>query len=307
MFIRHGRFDSMNALSFYTGLYGRLRCDFFPYWLLSPIRRVVKKLANVHIPFYLKHKTKCESPTEEDLIVSFTSFPSRINNVWQVVECFKNQTVLPKKIILWLSREQFPTLDSLPPSIVNRLSNLFEVRFVAGDIRSHKKYYYSCMEFPDKMIFLIDDDLYYPPDILEKSLIEYNKNNNCVVCNYGSVITYDKDGKHLPYSKWSNNLKGESVFFGSGGGTLFRPLDLYKDVTNLNLSLKLTPTADDIWLNTMARLNNMKIICISNKVLLGIYNDTTELFSINNGLNQNDVQLSLVEEYYGRCFDNNIN
>lgn len=72
------------------------------------------------------------------IIVSLTSFPARINNVWLVVECMLRQTVHADKIILWLSKDQFPSDDCIPFSLKKRISDVFEIRMVSGDIRSHK-------------------------------------------------------------------------------------------------------------------------------------------------------------------------
>lgn len=83
-----------------------------------------------------------------------------------------NQTLQPREIILWLSKEQFPTTDSLPESLKSREDDVFKIRMVDGDIRSHKKYYYVVKEYTDDLIFLIDDDIYYPTDIIERSVRE---------------------------------------------------------------------------------------------------------------------------------------
>ena len=45
-----------------------------------------------------------------DLIVSMTTFPERFNDVFYALYSIFKQDILPNKIILWLSKEQFPTL-----------------------------------------------------------------------------------------------------------------------------------------------------------------------------------------------------
>ena len=236
------------------------------------------------------------------IIVSLTSFPARINNVWLVVECMLRQTVHADKIILWLSKDQFPSDDSIPFSLKKRISDVFEIRMVSGDIRSHKKYYYAAKEFPDDMLFLIDDDIYYPNDILERSLKAFVQHPHCVVCSYGSHIIADSKSLCATYDLWKSeysNSEADNLFFGSGGGTLFIPSTLFKDLTNISLALKLTPTADDIWLNAMCKLNRMHYIMLSHGELLTIDNpDAPTLSKINNGMKQNDIQIKAVETYY---------
>ena len=136
------------------------------------------------------------------VIVSLTSFPKRIGNVWQVVVCLLQQTILPSKIFLWLSKDQFKTEDDIPIHLLSMQNDIFEIRLVDGDARSHKKYLYVCREYPDSLVFLVDDDIYYPTDILEKSLNVYKKYPHSIVCNYGAQIRFDSKGRHLPYSQW---------------------------------------------------------------------------------------------------------
>ena len=235
------------------------------------------------------------------MVVSFTSFPARISNVWQVVECMLHQTYLPEKIILWLSMEQFPSEDFVPESLRCRRSDRFDIRFVEGDIRSHKKYYYVLKEFPESFIFLIDDDIYYPTDLIEKSWKAHLAYPNRVICNYGYQIRYDTNDELLPYKKWirSYRMMTEDIFFGSGGGTLLSSSMLFKDVTNINLAQKLTPIADDIWLNAMANLAGIQKILLSNGMILPTnIKDNIKLASQNRDNDQNDVQLDAVIRYY---------
>lgn len=236
------------------------------------------------------------------IIASLTSFPARINNVWQVVECMLRQTVHADKIILWLSKDQFPSDDSIPLPLRERIGDMFEIRIVPGDIRSHKKYYYAAKEFPNDLLFLIDDDIYYPNDILERSLRAFVKHPHSVVCSYGSHIIADRKKQKASYDLWKSeysNSEADNLFFGSGGGTLFIPSTLYKDLTNISLALKLTPTADDIWLNAMCKLSRLHYIMLAHGEILTIDNpDAPTLSKINNGMKQNDIQIKAVETYY---------
>ena len=240
-------------------------------------------------------------------ILSFTSFPARIDNVWQVVECMFRQTLQPAKIILWLSKAQFPTTESVPQSLRDREGDLFEIRMVDGDIRSHKKYYYVSKEYPDSLIFLIDDDIYYDTDIIRRSVKAYmDYGEKCVICNYGYQIEYDKD-VCKPYSEWhpieGKRKVGKDLFFGSGGGTLFRPSDMYKDLTDIYLARKLTPLADDIWLNTMVMKAGLNKIMLTHGALLPIkMKENVTLSSVNNGESRNDEQINEVRKYYGDVF-----
>lgn len=288
-------FVSMYAvLHNYRGLY---------YRVLSPFRGLMRVVSGCILPHYLARLTVVDASQQVDVIVSFTSFPARIGEVWQVVECMFRQTYLPKRIILWLSKEQFPTEDSIPTSLKNREGDLFEIRLVDGDIRSHKKYYYVAKEYPRSLIMLIDDDLYYPSDMLEKLYREHLSYPDNLICRYASKIRYDSEGAPLPYHEWQEDNgadEGNNVFFGTGGGILFRPSMLYMDLLKEHLFWKLTPTADDIWINAMVRLAGTKIRKMKFGLLLPIKGEGAKitLCSQNVGQNKNDEQMKAVVDYY---------
>lgn len=273
--------------------------------LLAPIRRVLKAYANKYIPNYLSStpipSSKIGRRIDEKLIVSLTSFPARINIVWIVIKTMMIQTYTPDKIILWLSEDQFPEGKGIPDILISLMGDLFEIRLVRGDIRSHKKYYYAFQEYPNDLIVTLDDDIFYPQNLLEGIIECHKKNPNAVICNYGLYVTQSEEGLLLPYNKWKRNksFSSKDFFFGSGGGTLFKPSKLYKDVTNIELARKLTPTADDVWLNAMVRLANLPLIVRSNNHVLSFTIENNErLCDSNVGFSQNDVQINAVTDYY---------
>lgn len=293
----------MNVINLFTRAYSKLQnYPGMPYWVLTPFRRIVRHVANMVLPWYLAKTHECTGKREDGVIVSFTSFPARINDVWQVVECMFRQTYQPAKIVLWLSKDQFPDGMGIPVSLREREGNIFEIRMVDGDIRSHKKYYYVAKEYPDSLIFLIDDDIYYPTDILELSMKAHEEYPEAIICNYGYHIRYKENGELMPYNNWSKEYRystGEDLFFGSGGGTLFKPSWLHKDFTNIELAIELTPIADDIWLNAMVNLAKLKKVLLNNRLILPIrIENNIRLATQNREEDRNDEQLQAVAKYY---------
>ena len=284
-------------IKFYANLHNY---EILPYWVLTPLRRFTRTSANYLLPRLLSRK-KYYAKKQVDVIVSFTSFPARINNVWQVIECMFRQTYLPKKIILWLSKDQFESVEVLPESIKDFIGDIFEVRLVEGDIRSHKKYYYVSKDYPQNLIFLIDDDLYYPSDILENTYEKYMSSPGCIVGNYGYIITYN-DYFHKPYAQWREvigDYSGRDLFLGSGGGTLYNTTLMYKDFLDIEKARMLTPIADDIWFNAMADLNGTSKHIINAGLVLAIHSkNDVHLHKSNINQGGNDKQLHDIEEYY---------
>lgn len=237
------------------------------------------------------------------IIASLTTFPARINKVHLVIECLMRQTYDNMRIILWLSKDQFPN-----EIISNNLMRLekygLEIRYVEGDIRSHKKYFYAFNEYKDSLVFLVDDDILYPTWIVEESFNRYTQNGakNIVVGHWGYKMTYDNEGDLKSYNEWSQDFRDDdpNLFFGSGGGTLIRPSELCGDCCNADLLFKLAPTADDIWLNAMCRLAGVKVIVNLNYHLPIIIKNNIELRSVNFLENQNDVILKQIIDYYSK-------
>lgn len=296
-------FAIMTVLDLFTRIYGRLHSERLHYKLLTPLRYIVRSLANRFLPNYLSKPHRVTNKVIDGLIVSFTSFPARIDSVWQVVECLSRQTYLPEKIILWLSKEQFPSeKDDMPESLTCRLSKRFEIRFVDGDKGSHKKYYYVSKLFPEKYVFLIDDDIYYPTTLIENTWEAHLANPDAVICNYGYHMQYGVQGDLKPYNKWKRLYEyscSDSIFFGSGGGTLIKPSSLYSDFEDIGIALQLTPIADDIWLNAMVNLAGLEKVLLNNRQILPIcIKDDSKLASQNRENSKNDRQLKNIINYY---------
>lgn len=246
---------------------------------------------------------KCNKKTGK-IIVSFTSFPTRVNKVWIVVETILRQTLKPDKLILWLSKEQFPSLDLLPKRLLNQRKRGLEIVLVDGNIRSYKKYY-AIKEYPEDYIITIDDDLIYRSFLIQK-LVDTEHQYPGNICSFGGHIQSYKAGILNSYIKWpprskflDNNPKGK-YFFLTGIGTIYPPHSLYEDIFNMELALKLCPLADDVWLNTMARLKRTKLTFVPGfgKWFSIHYFNNSELYSINHALAVNDIQIELVRRYY---------
>lgn len=286
-----------------NNILGRLR-----YYSL--MRFVIRIAANLIIPIYFSLSRKnsqhklIESKNNPKIIVSLTSFPVRINKIHLVIETILRQTNKPDKIILWLSRNQFVKLHKeLPKSLTKLIDRGLEIRFVEGDIRSHKKYLYAMQEFSNDIIITIDDDVFYNTKILE-NLIKLNAAfPSCIICNHAHYI--GKQGENvIQYSKWENvkikTIPTNSILAIGVGGILYPPKCLYKDFNNIDLIMNLCPFADDIWLNVMENLNNTFIVKSSyNSMYLPVLNSKNITLNSKN-INEefNDKQIYKIRNYY---------
>lgn len=298
----------MNTLDAFVSLYNFQR---HKMRLLSPFRFITRELASFFIPKWLERSdTICHLPAreylakykiEKKIIISLTTFPARISEVWQVIECMKRQTVSPDKILLWLSKDQFPN-RCVPENLIQKTNDVFEIRFVDGDIRSHKKYYYAFNEFPNDIVILVDDDIYYPTTMIECLLSEHVKHPNAIIMRYGDILKYNDNGELLKYNEWFKEMPEAMVspflFFGTGGGTLFQPKLLLEDVLDIDNARSVTPLADDIWLNAYVNLSRINKIKIKYSLPLCIKIENNQnLYSENVYNNKNDLQFEQIQKY----------
>jgi hypothetical protein len=244
-----------------------------------------------------------------NLIVSFTSFPARIELVEYTLFSLLKQTIRPQKIILWLSENEFKEAGKNHPKNLEKYTDFnFEIQYVKENFRSYKKLIYSINKYPNKIIVTADDDAFYPSDWLELLYDTHCSFKNDIIAHRIHRVTFNNTGI-APYRNWEDNNTDVSYlnFFTGLGGILYPPNSLYKDATNEELFLKLCPNADDIWFYIMALLQKRKIRQVKNGyrnimhfdyMYKKKYTDIPELASVNVNKNQNDVQLRAVLEYY---------
>lgn len=276
----------------------------------SFLRYLIRNISNVLIPFYFKlTKRKVILPEKDkaNVIVSLTSFPQRISKIWLIIECILRQKTLPNKIILWLAKDQFSKgINDLPENLKYYLKkNILEVIFLEEDFRSHKKYYYAFKEFPDDIIITLDDDIFYPSNIISDLLELHKKYPDVICCHRAHMVLKDNDNKLKAYTSWEKiyDAIGPTfkIFHTSGGGTLYKKSMFTDEVLNDKIFRDYCFYADDIWLNIMAQISKTKTIK-SNYFshLIPIFNSNSDFkLSLDNVIGgKNDEQIQNLIKYY---------
>lgn len=266
--------------------------------------RIIKLILNIYYPLYSKYSSRDYNRKNENVVISLTTFPARINKVWLTIESLMRQTVRPNKIILWLAESQFKSKEELPNRLLVLQKYGLEIKF-CDDLRSHKKYYYSMLNYPGKIIVTVDDDTFYPETLLEKLLETHKKYPDCVCCNLAHAITF-KDGKINKYSEWKSGADGvigpsHNLMPIGCQGVLYPPNVLNKNLFDKNQLKDLCPLADDIWLKAMATINNTKAVKVNRISITYVdiisFRDVS-LTKVNVGENLNDKQIRNVIDRY---------
>lgn len=149
----------------------------------------------------LKSNTKIN---ESGVYVSLTSFPARIEKVYLTIMSLYEQTVKPKRVILWLSKEQFPGMQhDLPQELKLLQKNRgLIIKFVDDDIKSFKKFKYMLDNYPEEDFIVVDDDVFYPPKTIERLTGLHKKYPKDICCLSAIEIT---DVNSFP-SMWHGDL-----------------------------------------------------------------------------------------------------
>ncbi len=202
---------------------------------------------------------------KQQIIVSLTSFPQALPFCVQAIRSILEGSVLPHKIVLYLTAQQFPS-GKIPSYLEDllTLNTFFEVRFYNQVIRSYTKLIPAIQDFPNDIIITIDDDVRYHKNMLKHLLSRHKKYPNAII---GHRIRRIKLNKR--YRKWkcykrisllSRSFKPSYRNLQTGvGGVLYPPHSLSEEMLKPDLFMQLAPTVDDIWFWAAAVAKGTKI------------------------------------------------
>lgn len=203
--------------------------------------------------------TSERSGTEPDssrrLIISLTTFSKRIDDVYLTVESLLQQSVKPNHIVLWLSREEFSERD-VPALLRMQEQRGLQVRFCERDLGPYKKIIPALREFPDHYLITVDDDVIYPPDLVDKLWRAHLDEPNIIHACRVHRISLDGKGALLPYKQWERSFQqsvaGLEIYPVGVEGVLYFPGCFSSEVRDEATFMRLAPMADDVWLKAMS-------------------------------------------------------
>ena len=259
----------------------------------------VERLLEMHS----KGVTEQKRPTQ--IVVSFTSYGKRIQTVPLMLEKVLNQTLKPDRIVLYLSKLNFPRMEEeLPVRLLEMRPQGLEIRWCENDLKSYKKLLPAVRDFPEDIIITLDDDLIFGLDLVEQLYNRHQKYPNAVISSRAHRILFSEDGQVLPYAEWeklfSSPEEGPSfdLLATTGAGTLFPPHCLPEAAFDEKAFQQLCPNADDIWTKVMLTLNGVPVLPPDRKVLIKFIAGTQQDRLWNTNEAENDEQLRAVLEKY---------
>ncbi|MEP1870514.1 MAG: hypothetical protein ABJJ44_13405 [Paraglaciecola sp.] len=271
------------------------------------LRLVILSIANVVIPMVISTQTKNpnfslknNNKVRADFVVSLTSFPNRIGKIHLVIESILRQSYRPSQVILWLSKEQFASIDELPIKLLKLRSRGLTIKLTEGDLRSYKKYYFLLEQNPKAAFIIVDDDVFYKSTLLSELIDVHKQYPNAIVANRCAIINGDQQ-----YTNW-RGLRGAATnprfdLLPTGcGGVLYPSGSLSSEAVDSNLFTEVCGDADDIWLSCCAFLNNTPTVYTGhNDYILGVHSSQNiHLHTKNVGQSNNDIRIAAVREYF---------
>lgn len=247
-----------------------------------------------------------EQYCEHEIIVSLTTFSTRIDKVYLPIESIMQGTVKPNHIILWLSEKEF-TNEQLPRTLKFQQKRGLEIRF-CKDYLSYNKLIHSLTQYPDAAIITIDDDVLYEYDIVERLLNTHKQSPRSICACRMHRVVLNKEHTPVNYMDWDlciSDSRTTPLNFPTGvGGVLYPPHCFNNEVLNNETFMNLCPKADDMWFYAMALLNNTPNLWVATNRpegyyhVLEQYSNSLSFSNTNDKEKGNDVQLKRVFEKY---------
>lgn len=203
---------------------------------------------------------------KQQVVVSMTSFPKAIPYAIHAIRSILNGSVLPDKLVLYLTFSQFPG-GEIPESLKSlaKENPVFEVRNYDRDIRSYQKLIPALADFPEAAIVTVDDDVKYHKHMLRDLLKLHEQMPDVIPAHRAKRIKPDE-----PYRSWKKYHWNDFWFkrihksvlnLQTGvGGVLYPPHSLKQDMLDPDLFTKIAPTTDDIWFWAAAVANGFYVV-----------------------------------------------
>lgn len=244
------------------------------------------------------------------LVVCLTTIPERINKVHLCIESLMRQSLKPNKIILWITEKIFDYQnealeENIPRQLLRLKSRGLEIKY-CKDIGPFSKTINTLKNYPNCILVVADDDVYYPKNWLIELYTSYLNDPQYIHCHQARWIKKNDNDQLSPYNNWKevyDFYQGPSynIFPITKGGCLYPPKSLSKELFNENTFLKLCPIQDDVWLTAMSLLNQVKCKKVR-PFPIGLVpirgTKKKSLMSENIGHNKNDSQVKAVFDKY---------
>ena len=237
--------------------------------------------------------------TNDTLLVSMTSYPSRIYGIYEVFISLLNQSadISSYQCFLTLAKEEFNNgEEDLPINIQKLILNGWIKLIWYHNIYSHKKLIPIMQNYPENDILIVDDDIIRTSNFIEIFQKEHRKYPSDIIC--GVFMFYFDDKREMKrLSGYKNEKCGTinsvpNIIFqtsrpANGFGGVLYPKHSFSDKRFFNeeLFMNLSPTSDESWQYTFNVIENKILrqtsIIIDNSVNIVENSQNIGLYKVN--------------------------
>lgn len=241
------------------------------------------------------------------IIISLTTYPKRMKTIHLVLDSLFEQTIMPDKVVLYLSEEQFEDRKIFVDFSCYFEKGL-EIRWCKDDLKSHKKYFYVLQEFTNDIVITVDDDVSYSKYMVEELLKYHQIYPKAILARRGHLITAKSESAISDYENWwgecSNyiGIPRMDICATGIGGILYPPHVMPTETFNVENIKEHCFYADDIWLKIMQLINHVPTAVVQEY----FYDTPIEeyvydgLYDSHNHSGGNDRQFNNLIKIYGR-------
>lgn len=197
---------------------------------------------------------------EVPVVVSLTSYGSRVETVAYAVESVAAGRRRPQRMILWLDE---PLRYTDRPAALRRLeARGLEIR-LTEDWGPHKKYFPALAVALENDLALAtaDDDTLYPRSWLGKLAATAQRAPGEILCYRANLVTIDGD-RMVPYATWPrcrDTVPSVARFATGVSGVWYPPAMLSALQDRGTEFVRHAPRADDIWLHWVALRSGIRV------------------------------------------------
>ena len=251
--------------------------------------------------FFIKvKKIKPDHYLDKKITVSLSAKRNRFLTLHFVLKSIFNQSFHPDEIILWIEKKDQKHI----PKRILKFKKIGLKIFFCNNLKSYNKIIHTLRIRKKNYIITFDDDIIYNKDSIKSLLSKAKKFKGKIIANRVHRIKL-KNNDPIKYKDWIWNSQNKAVHrlnFQTGVyGVLYPPNSFHKDVCKNKIFQKLSPTADDLWLYWMVRLNKKFIVWseLKERNIEVINFDHNNLRTINIFNKNNDNQFKNLIKYYG--------
>ena len=198
------------------------------------------------------------APQTAEVVLSLTTYPPRLAGLGEALASLQRQTVAPDRICLWLAEDDFPDREEPLRALGQALeSGAVEVRWCPRTLGPHDKYFWTMQAHPDAVVITVDDDIRYPPDLVERLLAAHEEHPSAVVARRTHLVralTEEGQWRLAPYDSWVLEQRlhqGEprhDLLATGVGGILYPPHTFDEAVFDEEAIRGSALFTDDLWL-----------------------------------------------------------